>query len=202
MSAPPDDPAPLDWTDITRRLADIAARIERDDTDLALADRLARRAERLAAPEPEAPAANLRDFVVFGLAGSRYALDLTATLAVVPVEQCVPLPGVDPCHLGILVHRGDIHALVDPEALLHREPHTAAEIAFAVLIDHPDCALALAADTLLGLVRAVPARPPAGSRPGLVGALLPDGTAVLSGEALARHARLVVDHAFRHSSSP
>lgn len=202
MSAPPDDPTPLDWTDVTRRLADIAARIEREDSGLPLADRLARRAERLAAPEPEPPAENLRDFVVFGLSGSRYALELTATLAVVPVEQCVPLPGVDPCHLGILVHRGDIHALVDPAALLHREPPAPAEITFAVLLDHPDCALALAADSLHGLVRAVPARPPAGSRPGLVGALLPDGTAVLSADALAGHARLVVDHAFRLATSP
>ncbi len=202
MSGPSDPSRPaaggaLDWARTRRRLDEISARLADADPADALADRLARRAARLAAPEPDDRAETGSALVVFGRAGMRYALDISATLAVIPADALVPLPGVGGCHLGLVIHRGSLHAVIDPNVLLDRDTDPPPAPAFAVLLDHPGCALGLAADVLHGVVRRDGAGP---GRPGLLAGLLPDGTGVLSATALAGHAGLIVDHRLRPSS--
>lgn len=204
MAQPSDDGGaapPIGWAEIHRRLDLTSARRTEERPQQDFAERMAQRAEALAAPEhrPEAPAG--RDLVAFARAGRRYAVEIAAAGAVVPIEDLVRLPGVGPEHLGLLMHQGLLYAVVDPGVLLDLPQEGAAAPAFAVLLDDPGCAIGLAADALLGLVRDAAPLPEA-SGPGLVAAVLPDGASVLKADALALSARLVVDHRLRPSSPP
>ncbi|MFG1359941.1 chemotaxis protein CheW [Xanthobacter pseudotagetidis] len=191
----------IDWGRIHERLDSISMRLADGDSPEALAARMAQRAQALAAPEERTGPAPGDDLVVFGLAGQRYAIDIPAAEAVVPIDQLVPLPGLGAAHLGLLMHRGLLYAVVDVNALLDRPVAEPATPAFAVLLNDPGCAIGLAADALFGVAReATPERGGAGA--GLLCALLPDGTGVLDAEALSLSARLVVDHRLRPSSPP
>lgn len=196
MSSGPDHAPPaLDWTQARARLDEITRRLDAGPSPESLQVRMASRAAALSAPAPVAATTPPLELVAFVRAGERYAIPLAATAAVTPVSHLVRLPDTDPAHLGILAHRGDLFALVDPGQLLERGGDTPAPPVLAVLVAHPDCAIALAADDLVGVVlhdRRLPASSP--SRSGPVAALLPDGTHVLSADALARNARLIVDH--------
>lgn len=190
-------PAPvLNWATARERLDEISRRLASDLSPEGVQARLARRAAALAAPESATETTPPVELVAFSLGTQRYAIALAATAAVMPVTSLVRLPDTDPVHLGIAAHRGELFALVDPNRLLER-PGTGAPPApaLAVLLNHPDCAIALAADELIGVMTPGSRLPtPALSRSGPVIALLPDGTQVLSADALARNARLIVDH--------
>lgn len=191
----------IDWGRIHERLDSISTRLADGASPEALAARMAQRAQALAAAEERTGPAPGDDLVVFGLAGQRYAIDIPAAEAVVPIDQLVPLPGLGAVHLGLLMHRGLLYAVVDVNALLDRPVAEPAAPAFAVLLNDPGCAIGLAADALFGVAReATPERGAPGA--GLLCALLPDGTSVLDAEALALSARLVVDHRLRPSSTP
>lgn len=199
-SGPEFPPSPLlDWTQARDRLDEIARRLDGPLSPESVQTRMARRAAVLATPEPTEETTPPLELIAFSLAGMRYAIPLSATAAVTPVDHLVRLPDTEPVHLGILVHRGALFALVDPNRLLDRQVSMAAPPTLAVLVDHPDCAIALAADTLIGVVpHAGPLPASTLARGGPVIALMPDGTPdgihVLSADALARNARLIVDH--------
>lgn len=190
-------PAPvLDWAKARERLDEISRRLAGDLSPEGVQARLARRAAALAAPESTAETTPPVELVAFSLGAQRYAIALAATAAVTPVTSLVRLPDTDPMHLGIVAHRGELFALVDPNRLLERPGTGASPVpALAVLLNHPDCAIALAADDLIGVMTPGSRLPTAAlPRSGPVIALLPDGTQVLSADALARNARLIVDH--------
>ncbi|MEP9355926.1 chemotaxis protein CheW [Xanthobacter sp. KR7-65] len=165
----------------------------------AFAALMARRAAALAAPERSIEAAPSRDLIAFGYGGERYAVEVTSATAVVPLDQLVALPGVDPAHLGLVVHRGLAYALIDPNAALDRPAPQPSRPALAVLLHHPDSAIGVAADVIHGVIRHDAARLDGASATGIVAAILPDGTSVLVADALARDARLIVDHRLRPS---
>lgn len=200
-SPPPDDPAPaIDWSRARACLDAIGDHLSEEGTPTRVGDRMARRAALLAAPDPAAEAPPTRELVAFGLAGVRYALPVPDTAAVIPLDDLVGLPGTDALHLGILVHRGTLVTVVDPNGVLEQPAEQAAPPRLAIVLEHPDCALALAADALFGVVRQAVRPPSAGPvRGGLVSDLLTDGTRVLSADAFARNARLIVDHRLRPS---
>jgi len=158
-----------------------------------VAAEMRRRAEALAAPRG-GEAEPTRDVLVFVRGGTAYALEVSGAAAVIPLRQVVALPGAGEIHLGLVVHRGQVHALVDINALLERAGDQRTAPGFAVLLDDADGAVALAADIVRG-TRAEPARlvQSAGPHPSIVQGVLPDGTAVISVEAVMRNARLVVD---------
>lgn len=201
MSEPTDDPAPaIDWTRALACLDAIGNHLSEEGTPARIGDQMARRAALLAAPDPAADAPPTRELVAFGLAGVRYALPLPDTAAVIPLDDLVSLPGTDAPHLGILVYRGNLFTVVDPNGVLEQPAEQAAPPALAIVLEHPDCALALAADALFGVVRQTVRPSPASPvRGGLVTDLLTDGTRVLSVDAFARNARLIVDHRLRPS---
>lgn len=186
----------LDWAKARERLDEIGRHLTGALSPEGVQARMARRATALAAPEPATETSAPVELVAFSLGAERYAIALAATSAVMPVTSLVRLPDTDPVHLGIVAHRGELFALVDPNRLLER-PGTGVSPApaLAVLLNHPDCAIALAADDLIGVMTPESHLPtPALPRSGPVIALLPDGTHVLSADALARNARLIVDH--------
>lgn len=209
MPDSPDTPVPaispapaIDWSRARARLDAITDALADDTRPERIQARMARRAADLAAPAPETDSRPTRDLVAFGRGGVRYALPLADTLAVARLDQLVRLPGTDAPHLGILVHRGELFALVDPNDVLDQPGPQGDRPALAIVLAHPDCALALAADTLIGTVRQVLSPAPDGPvRGGLVSARLADGTRVLSGEAFARNAHLIVDHRPRPAAS-
>lgn len=191
----------VDWGRIHERLEAISPSLADGAAPEAFAARMALRAQALAAPEERAGLAPGKDLVVFGLAGQRYAIEIPAAEAVVPIDQLFPLPGVGAVHLGLLMHRGLLYAVVDLNALLDRPVAEPATPAFAVLLNDPGCAIGLAADALFGVVRDGSLQSDA-TGSGLLASLLPDGTGVLNAEALSLSARLVVDHRLRPSSTP
>ncbi len=160
-----------------------------------IAAEMRRRAEALAAPLAADDEEERTNLLVFVRGDAVYALDVAATAAVTPIRQVVALPGVGDVHLGLVVHRGQVHALVDLNALLERRSEQALAPAFAILLDDPDCAVALAADAIRG-TRAESTRlvQSASPRSSIVRSVLPDGTSVISVDAVTGNARLVVDH--------
>lgn len=204
MSAPRES-APhgtaIDWEEAHRRLDQIVERLEGVTTRAAFDAQMARRAAELAEPDPTGAQAASRDIIAFGLAGERYAIEVEAAAAVAPLDQLVVLPGLDPVHLGVVVHRGVVHALIDPNALLGRPVAGTPAPALAVLVAAPDCAIGLAADIVFGVRREREDSLSAASPTSIITAILPDGTSLLAADALARNARLIVDHRMRPSGS-
>ncbi|MEP9380545.1 chemotaxis protein CheW [Aquabacter sp. CN5-332] len=197
------DPGGLDWGRALARLEEIAARLDGSASAEDFAAEMARRASILAAPERAATSVAPRQMVLFGYGAEQYALDIDRAAAVVPLTEVVPLPGVDAIHLGLVVHRGALYALIDLNALLERPVAHDAAPAFAVLIEDPDCAIGLAADTLVGIRRVDEARIEATTTSSaLVTAILDGGASLLSPDALTRNARLIVDHRLRDTHAP
>lgn len=190
--------AGIDWDKAHERLTEIAAELDGSLSEAAFAAKMRQRAEALAEAEEAENVSAKRDVMIFGLAGQRYAIEVARAAGVIPLTHVVALPGVDRLHLGLVVHRGLLHALIDVNVLLDRPVAPAEPPAFAVLLDEPDCAIGLAANEIHGIAREEAERLDQGAgRPAIVGAILPDGTSVLAPEAVARNARLIVDHRLR-----
>jgi chemotaxis signal transduction protein len=190
-------PAPLDWQQAHRRLEELGRTLDREISPEELAIRLRKRADALAAP-PAAEVAR-RDIVVFGLGEQRYAVEVMDADGVVPVNHVVALPGTDVLHLGLLAHRGTLYALVDLNVLLDRpQIQRSGPPGFGILVNDPECAVALAADVIHGTRAVEAARLDAhAAHYAIVRAILSDGTNLLAIDALTRNARLVVDDRMR-----
>ena len=63
--------------------------------------------------------------IVFGIAGTRYALEMGQVIEVGPVPPTTPLPQVPPWLLGVSNLRGEVLALLDLRLFLGQPPQAA-----------------------------------------------------------------------------
>jgi purine-binding chemotaxis protein CheW len=150
-------------------------------TDRAFTERiLAERARMLAQPIVTEVAVPTIDLVQFSAGSERYAIAAPFVRRFERLGRITPLPGAARHFTGIINVHGVLLALIDLRVLLGGPPCTNA--AFAIVIGKHRAEFALVAETLLEM-RAEPA--------GEQRNVLPDGTAVLNGDALIADPRLV-----------
>lgn len=194
--------APVDWADLSARLARAAEATRRGDRPSGTeADAiLAARARALAAPAAPAPRGGTVPVVGFTLGEERYALEAALVREVVRPPPLARLPGAPAFLAGIANLRGEIVDVLDLRELLGIS--RAADAPARLLVLGGDRAeLALVADAVLELAAVDPARlaplpeSPARRRPEYARGLTPDGAVLLDGAAILRDPRLVFDGA-------
>jgi purine-binding chemotaxis protein CheW len=141
---------------------------------------LAERARVLAQPVVTEVAVPTIDLVQFSAGSERYAIAAPFVQRFERLGRITPLPGAARHFSGVINVHGALLALIDLRVLLGGAP--CANAAFAIVIGRERAEFALVAETLLDM-RAEPAE-------GLRN-VLPDGTAVLDGNALIADPRLI-----------
>ena len=146
--------------------------------------------------EPPARPGEVLELVGFVLAGERYAIESRFVREVARLTRFTPVPGTPDFVLGVTNLRGEILALFDLRRLLGIVTEGVTDLGRIVVLGESRREFGLLADAASEILYA----PGAGlaqpetawGRAYLMG-VSPDGTIVLSGEALLRDPRLTLD---------
>lgn len=193
--------AGIDWQRVhetlalSRRLLDEGAQ----PTTEASREILERRARALAEPlvEDAAPT-DARELLVFSRGESRYAVETTEVVEVIPLLDPTPVPCTPPAIVGIANHRGRILPLLDLGLLLAAAELRAAETPVAVVVQAVAGRLGIGADAVAGIERiderdVLPADGGARRGGGVVRGVTRTMVSVLDVEALVRDPRVQVN---------
>lgn len=185
----------IDW-------ANVRARLQEGDKALQEADSVAasrmqsvfrERAIQLAGVSREGVAEGC-PMLIFSLGEQRYAVELRLVAEVVHLPRCTPVPGGPPALLGVINHRGEAKSVMDLGWILNQLPSSSPTEGFFLLLHEADRQLRVrvdAADEVRRMDLEKLASPPAfsaGPAARFVKGVHPDGTIVLSVEAILDNA--------------
>ena len=148
----------FDWEALSRRLeASAAALAALDRDDPARQERLLReRAAALAAtPQAERPADGT-EVLAFRCGGERYAFEAPWVARVLPLLPLTAIPGLPDFHAGIVIHEGEVMAVLDLRVLLGLPVTALTEAGALILLRGEDNCFAVLADAIDGTRRFAP----------------------------------------------
>jgi len=127
------------------------------------------RAQALARPPEQAPAADTRlDVLEFRLAQERYAVETRYVREVRPLKELTPLPCLPPFVLGIVNVRGHILPVLDLRKFFDLPDAGITDLHCTILVHGSDLEFGLLADVIVG-VRSIPIESLQPSLPTLTG---------------------------------
>ena len=160
MTASRNDTPGFDWEALSRRLeASAAALAGLDRDDPAQRERLLR--ERAAAlalaptPQTERPADGA-EVLAFRCGGERYAFEAPWVARVLPLLPLTAIPGLPDFHAGVVIHEGEVVAVLDLRVLLGLPVTALAEAGALILLRGEDNCFAVLADAIDGTRRFAP----------------------------------------------
>jgi purine-binding chemotaxis protein CheW len=128
---------------------------ESTDTQSSIMDRvqsiLAERAQRLAAPEPDAIETEMVELLRFRLAYKEYALEMQYVQEVILTGEITPVPGVPAYISGICAARGRIISLVDLRALFTLPETGLTDLNRVIVISDGRITFGILADDISGI---------------------------------------------------
>jgi purine-binding chemotaxis protein CheW len=150
----------FDWEALSRRLeASAAALAGLDRDDPSRQERLLReRAAALAlaaAPQAKRPADGA-EVLAFRCGGERYAFEAPWVARVLPLLPLTAIPGLPAFHAGIVIHEGEVVAVIDLRLLLGLPVTALAESGALILLRGEDNCFAVLADAIDGTRRFAP----------------------------------------------
>lgn len=189
----------IDWEQAYARLGRAGTKFElaMDPPPDQVAAVLRERARQLASQQTASAHEQSLDLVVFRRGKARYGIESAQTAAVLQASP-TPLPGVPPFYLGVIAHRGTVCALVDIGLLFGLGPCERSGPLHAIVCAVDSSAIAIAADTIEGLIRvdasSLSSLAEGEQRHAAIRGLTADATMVIDGSILTKDARLLVDN--------
>jgi purine-binding chemotaxis protein CheW len=194
--------AALDWQEAYSRLERLRQRLAASGavSPDEVSRILRQRAQTLARPLADTPTTtDVLELAIFALAGTRYGIEATHVLEVLPLRELTPVPCTPPCILGVMNHRGRILPILDLRRLLALAVHEVAAQSRVVAVEAGGMTFGILADAVPGTIRveAHAVMPPPVTLPNdhqtFVQGVTAEMVAILNLEVLARDPRLTVD---------
>lgn len=185
---------PLDWSEISRRLDKTAQHDLAENSESRSAEILRERARALSTITGQVVRddKDVRHFLVFHLAGGRYAIDLAQATEILNLQALTALPGAPPYVGGVINLRGSILMLVNLAKLYGLEREGIADLTKVIVIDQGNLKVGLLAESIEGICESSPndIQPPVVAEAHIVG-LIAGEIAILDVERLLGDKRLV-----------
>lgn len=192
MKRPQATQAPVDWSEVHRRLADSRAAIEQTSNPSGEAKKriLKARASALAREPVRKSQEESLEVMEFLLAHERYGLEAGRLREVHVLRELTPLPSLPPFVLGIFNARGRILPVIDIKKFFDLPEKGLPELNKVMVLDDGERELGILADQVVGL-RRVPLREIQPSLPTLTGireeylrGVTPDRLVILDAEKI------------------
>lgn len=158
------------------------------------------RAQALAQPlEETTTLTEVRELLVFSLAGERYGIETAYVLEVIPLRELTPVPCTPPFVLGVVNYRGRVLPVLDLRKVFELAGQGVTEGSQVMAVEAGGMTFGIFADAIAGAVRVVahevapPPMAPTGGRQTLMKGVTREMVAVLDLPALTRDPRIVVN---------
>ncbi len=113
-------------------------------------------AERVRSISPSGQAENEvqeNDFLTFRLGTSHFAVPLTSSLGIVPIQKWTPVPGNLPYFAGVIIWQGRLLTLVDIQQFYAEEPSAVVAGKTAVVVYDGDLEAGVLVDEVLNILK-------------------------------------------------